>query len=155
MKIIYHIPAGKDRGLLFGIGCIAVDAAVLPLFPIGQFERMDDLLFHGCDASWVFAPDDTCESFWQFQVFFLGQLAIFDHIHCDVGIDEAQYIQIQCDVFVYFDDVFFPILGALGILDNGHAARQFLQMEQLVDFHTFSCRDMVDDNPCSYTVNIH
>jgi len=80
--------------ILFGIYRIAVHAVVLPFFPVGQLKRMNNFLLNRSDTTRVFASNDSRQGFRQLQMLFFGQLAVLNHIHCDVRIHKAQNIQI-------------------------------------------------------------
>ena len=108
---------------------------------------MRQFLFNGGDTAGIFAVDHIGDLFRQLQSLFLDDPVVFYDVDRDIVVDVAKDLQvkiIQGSLDLY--DVLAPHLVALGILDDGHLALQFVQTQMVIDVKTFACLDMVQND---------
>ena len=123
---------------------LAVFAPVDLLSGIGQHKDVIQLLLDGSDAAGVAASGHILDFLWQGQPFFLYDAVVLYDIDGDVVIDEAQSVQIDgVDGTLDLDDILLAHLVAPGVLDDGHAAVEFIQIQILIDLHTSACFNMI------------
>ena len=65
---------------------LAVDAAIDPLFPVGEHELLGQLLLHGGDAPGILAAQHATDALRQLQGALFHQLAVADAVDGDGGI---------------------------------------------------------------------
>ena len=123
----------------------AVFASVDLILLIRQHEYMIQPLLDRCDTSRILAADHVADFFWEFQLFLLNDLFIFNDVDRDVVIDESEDVQIhEVDGAFDLDNIFFTHFIAFCVLDNGNTAVQFVKMQIFVDIHAPACFDMVE-----------
>ena len=134
---------------------IAVTAAVNLMLAVREIEFMNDTLLGRCDAARVTAFDHIGKGLRKIQMHFSDEVPVLDDVDCNVVVYVSEYIEIHIDVAVYLYDVFQPILLALRVLDDRDAAVELIKPQQLIDHHTFSCLDMVEDYSCINSIYVH
>ena len=72
--------------LLFRL-CFAVEAAINPVFAVGQLEDVRKLLLRRRDTARIFAEDDVCKALWKFGALFFNELAVLNYVDGAAGID--------------------------------------------------------------------
>ena len=103
-------------------------------------------LLDGCDTSRIFAADHIADLFWEFELFLLYDLFVFDNVDRDVVIDESEDIEIhEVDRAFDLDDIFFAHFIALRVFDDCDAAVQFIEVKVLVDIHASASFDVVEN----------
>ena len=66
-----------------------------------------------------YAADHIADLFWEFELFLLYDLFVFDNVNRDVVIDESEDIEIhEVDRAFDLDDIFFAHFIALRIFDD-------------------------------------
>ena len=74
-------------------------------------------------------------------------LSILDHDQGNLIIQIAQDIQtFRHGIAFYFDQVFMTVFLAADRLEQGNGLLLIFQMQQLIDVHSLSLSDMVNDN---------
>ncbi len=134
-------------GLFFpsAVFLFAVFAPVDLILLISEYEYVIQALLDGCDAARVFAADHIADLFGQFQIFLLDDLLIFDNVDRDVVIDKSEYVEIhEINGTFDLDDILSSHFVALSVLDDRHAAVQFIKVQIFVDIHTLSGLDVVE-----------
>jgi len=153
-SILQGTCACVNRSEVAGLG-VAVDAAVLALFGVGETEDVRDFLLGRRDAARVFAAQDVRERFGQLNVLFLDTHTVTDDVDRDVRAHIAQHVQVKVDRGVDLDDVLFAHLGGVGVFDDGNLAVEIAQVQHVVDAHGLAGRDVVDDNTVLDGINVH
>ena len=143
------------KGILFFCFAFTVQAAVNAFFSVCQLKDMVDFLFHCGDTAGIFAENDVCDLFGQFRMEFLHLFAVLNDADCHVGVHVAQYAQIHVQHAVDLDDVFLAHFLAVYIAQDGNGAVQFIQMQEMIQFHAFASFDMVNDNAVLDFVDMH
>ena len=70
---------------------------------------------------------------------------VFDDVYGDIVVDDGQYVKVKSiDVAFHLQNVLFAHLVASGIFDDGNRTVQLIQLQMVVDGHTFSGFDMVE-----------
>ena len=85
----------------------------------------------------------------------LDQFAAPDDVHRNVGVEIAEYVQVQLHRRVDFDDVLFAHARAPGVLDNRYRTVQRVEVQIPVNEHTFPGLNVVEYHAVPNTVNIH
>ena len=123
----------------------AVFAAVDLLLPISENEDMIQSLLDGSDTSRVLAADHVLDLLGESELLLRYDLFIFNDVDRDVVIDESKDIQIhEIDRALNLHDVLLAHFAALGILDDGNAAVQFVEMKVFIDLHTLAGLDVIE-----------
>lgn len=133
------------QGLIFRLA-FAVNAAVDAFFPVGEFEDLGQLLFGGGDAAGVGAADDAGDIFGDIQMLALDGFAVADDIDGHIRVNVADRVKIQIDDLIDFDDVLFAHFYTVRVLNDGHRTVQLRQIQNIIQRHTLTGGDMVDDN---------
>ena len=116
---------------------------------------MGQFLLHGGDAAGIGAADDVGDGGGQLELFFLHDPAAVDDVDGDVGVDEPQGVQIEVDPVLDLHDVLAARLAAAGVFNDGYAAVQPVQTQDLIDLHAPAGLNVVDDQPTLYAVYVH
>ena len=121
-------------------------AAIDLFFLVCQEEDLIQSLLDGCDTAGILATDHVGDLFRKGERFLFYDLAVTDDVDGDAVVDKAQNIQIQHFWrTLHFNDILFAHLIAAGILDDGYAAVQLIQLQITIDLHAFSCLDVIQD----------
>lgn len=116
------------------------------LFFVCQYKNVVKLLLYLRDAAGVFALDDVGDGVWEAERLFLDYLAVLDYVYRDVVVDKAENVKIdKVKSAVDFYYVLFAHFVAAGVFYYGNAAVKLSEPEIIIDIHTFSGFDMVDD----------
>ena len=114
----------------------AVFASVDLILLIRQHEYMIQSLLDRCDTSRILAADHVADFFWEFQLFLLNDLFIFNDVDRDVVIDESEDVQIhEIDRTLDLDDILFAHFIALCVFDDRNAAVQLIEVKIFIDIH--------------------
>ena len=69
--------------------CFAVNAAILPLGPVGQTENHGELLLHRTNATGIAALQDAVKLLGKRDLLFLHKFTVPDDIHSDIRVHIA------------------------------------------------------------------
>ena len=119
----------------------AVFAPIDLIFFISEHKDMIKSLLDRCDTSRILAADHVADFFWEFQLFLLNDLFIFNDVDRDVVIDESEDVQIhEIDRTLDLDDILFAHFIALCVFDDRNAAVQLIEVKKI---GRASCRERV------------
>ena len=74
------------------------------------------------------------------------QLAALDDVDSDARVDEADGVNIQVDQLVDFEDILSAVFLTWRVLDQSDFALQFVQPQDIIQSHSLSCLDVVQDD---------
>lgn len=115
-------------------------------FFIGEYENVVKLLLDLRDAARVFAFYDIGDGVRQAQSLFFDDLSVLYYVYRYVIVYKTENIKIdKVKTAVDFYYVLFAHFVAAGVFYYGDAAVKLAESEIVVDIHTFSGFDMVDN----------
>ena len=74
------------------------------------------------------------------------QLAALDDVDRDARVDESDGVNVQIDQLVDLEDILSPVFLAWRVLDQSDFAIQFFQSQNIIQSHSLSCLDVVQDD---------
>lgn len=135
---------GRMHLLPAAVFFFTVSAAVDLFFLVGENENLIQPLLDGGDAARIFTTEYIGDLFRKPEQLLFHDLIILNDIHCDIVINKPKDIKIhKVDGAFYFYNIFFSHFAAFRIFYDGDTAVQFIQMQVFVDFHTFSCLNVI------------
>jgi hypothetical protein len=94
-------------------------------------ENMGDIFFGRCDAPGIFTDEDILHPFGEPEVYLFADHFVFDDIDRDMGVNEAENIEVDGDGIIDFDDVLPSHTFRRGVYHKGHGVRGLVKASQL------------------------
>jgi hypothetical protein len=125
---------------------VTVFTAVSPQFRVFQVEDVRNVRLGRGDAPGVLAYQHIFYPFGEFKFYLVGYLFVFDDIHRNMGIDKAQYVKVDSNGVVNFDDVFAAHVFRRGVYYERYGVMGFVQPQPVKNPDALSRSDMIDDD---------
>jgi hypothetical protein len=111
---------------------------------------MGNVGFRGGNTPGVFADEHILHPFREEQADLFAHARIFDDVHRDIRVNEAQDIKVDGNGLIDFNDVLSFHSTRAGIHHKGHGMGGLIQAEPVENPDTLPCLNMIDDDPVLY-----
>jgi hypothetical protein len=111
---------------------------------------MGDVGFRGGNTPGIFTEQHIFHSLREEQFDFLVDPFIFDDIHRDVGVNEAQHVKVNGNGRINFNDVLSAHSKGVGIHHKCHGMGSFIEAKPIENPDTLPRLNMIDDDPVLY-----
>ena len=151
---MFYSPKAPLRGL-FGFGFAIYTSVYLFFARPRKLENMRKLLLGGGYAAGIFALKNIFELCGERYLFLVNELAVLDDINGNAGVNIAENIEVNIIVGVDLNDILFAELAGHYIFDDGDGAVQLVKLKEIVNLHTLSGLDMVDNYAVFDGIYVH
>jgi hypothetical protein len=130
------------------------------LTTVGSFLRIlkvkdvGHVFFGGGDAPGILADDHVLNFFRKLQLYLFGDLFVFNNINRYIRIDEAEYVKVDIDGVVNFNDVLAAETPGTGVHHKSHRMRRFVETQPVKDPYALARFYVINNNPVSYLFDI-